>query len=91
MKKAPIARGPAQISEMPPPGPDAALREEAAVGTRSAANAARYPYRTEPLGQLDLHVYTRGEIELHQGIDRLRGWLHDIEQPLVRPHLELLA
>src|SRR5690349_4464460 len=43
------------------------------------------------LGQLDLDVHTSGQIELHQRIHRLRGRLHDVEQPLVRPHLELLA
>src|SRR5579884_4366193 len=42
------------------------------------------------LGQLNLHVDARGEIELHQRVDRLRRRLHDVEQPLVRPHLELL-
>src|SRR3546814_15236863 len=36
-------------------------------------------------------INTRGEIELHQSIDRLRGGLHDVQQPLVCPHLELLA
>src|SRR5690242_9272863 len=43
------------------------------------------------LSQLDLHIDTRGEIELHQSVNRLRGRLHDVEQPLVGPHLELLA
>jgi hypothetical protein len=43
------------------------------------------------LGQLDLYVYTCGQIELHQRVDRLRRGLNDIEQPLVRSHLELLA
>src|SRR5690349_11173254 len=43
------------------------------------------------LGQLDLDVHTSGQIELHQRVDRLRRRLHDVEQPLVRPHLELLA
>ncbi len=44
-----------------------------------------------PSGQLDLHVDPCGKIELHQSIDRLRRRLNDIEQPLVGPHLELLA
>ena len=44
-----------------------------------------------PLGQFDLHVHTRGEIELHQGIDGLRSGLNDIEKTLVGAHLELLA
>src|SRR5690242_6059326 len=43
------------------------------------------------LSQLDLHIDTRGEIELHQSVNRLRGRLHDVEQPLVGPHLELLT
>src|SRR3954471_11149494 len=43
------------------------------------------------LRQLDLHVHAGGEVELHQRVDRLRGRLHDVEQPFVRPHLELLA
>src|SRR3546814_20986515 len=42
-------------------------------------------------GQLDFHVHARGEVELHQRVDRLRGGLHDVEQPLVGAHLELLA
>src|ERR671916_2262350 len=44
-----------------------------------------------PLGQLDLDIDAGGEVELHQRVHRLRRRLHDIEQPLVRPHLELLA
>src|SRR5438105_10289847 len=47
--------------------------------------------RRWPLRQLNLHIDAGGKIELHQGIDRLRRWLHDIEQPLVSPNLELLA
>src|SRR5690606_15600470 len=42
-------------------------------------------------GQLDFDVHARGEVELHQRVDRLRGGLHDVEQPLVGAHLELLA
>src|SRR5205085_5998321 len=44
-----------------------------------------------PLGQFDLNVDAGGEIELHQRVHRLRRRLHDIEQPLVGSHLELLA
>src|SRR5687768_5979676 len=44
-----------------------------------------------PLGQFDLHVHTRGQIELHQSIDRLRRRLDDVEKPLVGTDLELLA
>src|SRR6478672_1623827 len=43
------------------------------------------------LGQFDLHIDARGQIELHQRVNRLRRRLHDVEQPLVGPHLELLA
>src|SRR4029453_6765616 len=44
-----------------------------------------------PLGQLDLYVYTRGQIELHQRVDRLRRRLDDVQEPLVGADLELLA
>src|SRR3954468_22548537 len=45
------------------------------------------PYDSE----LDLDVHAGGEVELHQRIHRLRGRINDIEQALVRAHLELLA
>src|SRR5215207_5274738 len=76
------------------------------AGTQPEREAPRYhpmSERSEPLdaapgrsdgwllGQLDLYVYACCEIELHQRVDRLRRGLHDVEQPLVRPHLELLA
>src|SRR4051812_11046477 len=41
--------------------------------------------------ELDLDVDTGSEIELHQRVHRLRGRIDDIEQALVRAHLELLA
>src|ERR1044072_8572390 len=41
--------------------------------------------------ELDLHVDARREVELHQSIDRLRSGIDDVEQPLMRPHLELLT
>src|ERR1700716_1297457 len=41
--------------------------------------------------ELDLDVDTRGKIELHQRVHRLRRRIDDIEQPLVCAHLELLA
>src|SRR3546814_19789548 len=44
-----------------------------------------------PLGQFDLYVHTRSEIELHQRIDRLRRRLHNVEHALVGADLELLA
>src|ERR1041385_3334514 len=63
------------------------------TGLRQAQSLLRMSGGEEcrPLGQLNLDVDARGEIELHQSVDRLRGRLHDVEQPLVRPHLELLA
>src|SRR5262245_60933954 len=41
--------------------------------------------------ELDLDVDAGGEIELHQRVDGLRRRIDDVEQPLVRAHLELLA
>src|SRR6478736_1729289 len=41
--------------------------------------------------ELDLDVDTGGKIELHQRIHRLRRRIDDIEQALVRAHLELLT
>src|SRR6476659_4095862 len=46
---------------------------------------------TDVLSQLNLDVDAGSEIELHQRVHRLRRGLHDIEQPLVGSHLELLA
>src|SRR5437867_659719 len=40
---------------------------------------------------LDLHVHTRGKLELHERVDGLRRRLENVEQALVRPHLELFA
>src|SRR5215217_2663819 len=60
-------------------------------GLRRGTECHVLPWRAGLLGQLNLYVHTRGEIELHQSVDRLRGGLHDVEQPLVRAHLELLA
>src|SRR5712691_5520741 len=41
--------------------------------------------------ELDLDVDAGGEIELHQRVHRLRRRIDDVEQPLVRAHLELLT
>src|SRR5437764_6787784 len=41
--------------------------------------------------ELDLDVDAGGEVELHQRVHGLRRRVDDIEQPLVGPHLELLA
>src|SRR5207248_3132269 len=35
--------------------------------------------------KFNLDVHARSEIELHQCVDRLRGGINDIEQPLMRP------
>src|SRR5580693_8507722 len=40
--------------------------------------------------ELDLDVDARGEVEPHQRVHRLRGRVEDVDQPLVRPHLEVL-
>src|SRR5579871_2039856 len=40
---------------------------------------------------LDLHVHTRRQVQLHQGIDGLLRGFEDVEQALVRPDLESLA
>src|SRR5215469_13544647 len=41
--------------------------------------------------QLDLHIHARRQIELHQRVHCLRRRVDDIDQALMRPHLELLA
>src|SRR5688500_6164658 len=41
--------------------------------------------------ELDLDVDSRREIEPHQLVDRLRRRTVDVDQPLVRPHLEVLT
>src|SRR6516164_7907789 len=41
--------------------------------------------------ELDLDVDAGGEVELHQRVHRLGRRVHDVEQPLVGPHFELLA
>src|SRR6185503_9365730 len=43
------------------------------------------------LNCLDLYVDAGGEIELHQRIYRLLGWLEDVDEPLVGTNLEGLA
>ena len=40
--------------------------------------------------RLDFHIYTRGQIQLHQRVYRLLGWFQDVQQPLVRPDFKLL-
>src|SRR4051794_26366530 len=41
--------------------------------------------------QLDLDVDARGQVEPHQRVDRLRRRLVDVDEPLVRADLEVLA
>src|SRR5579883_2352191 len=41
--------------------------------------------------ELDLDVDAGGKVELHQSVDRLRRRIDDIEHPLMRANLELLA
>src|SRR5579875_1191289 len=41
--------------------------------------------------QLDLDVHARRKVEAHECIDCLRCWLEYVDQPLVRPDLELLS
>src|SRR5207248_10347587 len=41
--------------------------------------------------QLDLDVDTGGQVEPHQRVDRLRRGVEDVDEPLVRAHLEVLA
>src|SRR6185436_5291666 len=65
--------------------------ERGGRGTQTRSRLRRYPCVGRPSGQFDLDVDAGGEIELHQRVDRLRRGLHDVEQPLVRPDLELLA
>src|SRR6476659_5858152 len=43
------------------------------------------------ISELDLDVDPGGKIEPHQRVDRLRGRGMDVDQPLVRAHLEVLA
>src|SRR6516165_11879463 len=41
--------------------------------------------------QLDLHVHARGKLELHEGVHRLVGGIHDVHEALVGTQLELVA
>src|SRR5579875_942017 len=49
------------------------------------------PVRMDASSELDLDVHAGGEIELHQRVYRLRRGVDDIEHPLMRADLELLA
>src|SRR6476660_10380797 len=41
--------------------------------------------------ELDLDVDAGGQVESHQRVDRLRRGVNDVDQTLVRAHLEVLA
>src|ERR1035441_10157983 len=41
--------------------------------------------------ELDLDVDARRQVETHQRVHRLRRRVEDVDQPLVRPHLEVLT
>src|SRR5690349_23805966 len=41
--------------------------------------------------ELDLDVDVRRQVETHQRVDRLGGRVDDVDEALVRPHLEVLA
>src|SRR4029079_6580907 len=43
------------------------------------------------ISELDLDVDARGEVEPHQRVDRLRSGRVDVDEALVRAHLEVLA
>src|SRR6478735_7884288 len=59
---------------------------------RMCVSSRRVYRKLQPNGlELDFHVHTSSKIELHKGINRLRGGVHDIENTLVSAHLELLA
>src|SRR5690348_12897495 len=44
-----------------------------------------------PSLQLDFDIHTSGQIQACQRLYCSRGWLDDVDEPLVRAHLELLA
>ena len=56
----------------------------------SSGRSARYAAWPGP-SELDLDVDAGGEVELHQRVHGLRRRVDDVEQPLVRADLELLA
>src|SRR5450830_664177 len=41
--------------------------------------------------QLDFHIHASRQIQLHQCIDSLVGWINDVHQTLVRTDFELIA
>src|SRR3546814_11585905 len=93
-KRAPV---PGWVPGEPGVTGDAGPAAEAAGGiskcrcVRRITRIERSTADARPLGQFDLYVHTRSEIELHQRIDRLRRRLHNVEHALVGADLELLA
>src|SRR5437016_13899471 len=61
-----------------------------AAGRAARANEADGLFSSS-CSELDLDVDAGGKVQLHERVDRLRRRVDDIEQALVRPHLELLA
>jgi len=41
--------------------------------------------------ELDFHIHARGEIKLHQRVNRLRRGVNNVEKTLVGAHFELFA
>ena len=41
--------------------------------------------------RLDFNINASRQIKLHQSVDRLRCWVKNVHQSLVRPNLKLLA
>src|SRR6478735_7741984 len=73
------------------------LQKQERDGGRGPAVCRRYPYVVRPgdpatkSSELDFHVNASSQVELHQRVDGRGVGLHDVEQPLVGAHLELLA
>src|SRR5450830_303962 len=44
-----------------------------------------------PASELDLDVHVGRQVETHERVDRLRRGIDDVDEPLVRAHLEVLA
>src|SRR5512137_1516630 len=61
------------------------VTRDSLLATRSSSLPAVLPER------LDLDVDAGRQVELHQRVHRLRGWLEDVDQALVCADLELLA
>ena len=52
---------------------------------------ARVGATASAVGEPMFRLIARGEIELHQCVNRLRSRIHDVQETLVGPDLELLA